>query len=93
MPSFRISFSVRTSTLTPSASSALARAANSIGPSMLAGSLTRSRATSTPSVTASVWANRFLAPAGSEVWMEILAGFFCACWPLASFLVLYLSKA
>ena len=44
MPSFFMSFSVRISTSTPSFSSSLARAANSTGPSTLAGSLTRSRA-------------------------------------------------
>ena len=64
MPSFFISFSVRTSTSTPSASSSLALAANSTGPSMLAGSLTRSRARMTPSATASASAKAFLAAVG-----------------------------
>jgi hypothetical protein len=53
MPSLRISFSVSTSTATPSFSSSLALAANSDGPRILAGSLMRSRASVTPSATAS----------------------------------------
>ena len=52
MPSLAIAFSSRTVTSTPSFSSALARSANSAGKSTFGGSLTRSRANSTPSATA-----------------------------------------
>ena len=52
MPSLAIAFSSRTVTSTPSVSSARARSANSVGNSTFGGSLTRSRAISTPSATA-----------------------------------------
>jgi hypothetical protein len=60
MPSFFISFSVRMSISTPSADSASARAANSTGPRILAGSLTRSRASMMPRATASAISHAFL---------------------------------
>ena len=93
MPSFFISFSVRISTLTPSVSSSFAWAANSTGPSTLAGSLTRSRASITPSTTASASAKAFFAAAGSAQWMVNFDGLRSdALSPLSSFFVLYLSK-
>ncbi len=52
IPSLPIAFSSSVSTMTPSFSSALARAANSRGKRTLGGSLTRLRASSTPSATA-----------------------------------------
>ena len=50
------------------------RSANSTGPSMLAGSLTRSRARNTPSATALRAANALAAASGFAHWMTSLRG-------------------
>ncbi len=74
MPSFFICASPSTSTSTPTLFSAFARSANSIGPSTFAGSLTRSRASSTPSATALCFAQAALATAGLSTAIRMSAG-------------------
>ena len=93
MPSLRISFSVSTSTSTPSAFSSSARAANSTGPRTLAGSLTRSRASMTPSATAARAVQALLAAAGSLSQIAIATGSLLAGSVSSGLSRLYLSKA
>ncbi len=95
MPSFFISVSVSTSTSTPSFFSVFARSANSTGPSALGGSLTRSRAISTPSAMAERALQADRAPTASTVAMVTSIGCLRAPFSLAfsSPSVLYLSNA
>ena len=67
-------FSSRISTLTPSLESSCAFLANSTGPRMFAGSLTRSRAVKTPSVMASIRFHAFLAAVGPAQAKTIFPG-------------------
>ena len=60
--------SSRISTVTPASARSRMRSANSTGPRMLAGSLTRSRARKTPSATALRAAYAFAAASGLEQW-------------------------
>ena len=90
MSSFFRSFSPRISTSTPSFASSPALPANSTGPSTLAGSLTRSRASSTPSATPESDAQALRAAADSATAMVMSTGW--AESPLSSLGVLYLSK-
>ena len=73
-PIFRASSwsSSSTSTSRPARERSRMRSANSTGPSMLAGSLTRSRARKTPSATALRAANALAAASGLAHWMTSL---------------------
>ena len=73
MPSFVIALTSSTSTSTPSFLSWLARRANSTGYSTFGGSLTSSRAITTPSTTWDAGANAFRAAATSATAIETSA--------------------